>query len=90
MPAGLVIDLVYGFLLAGLFLLLYPALPGPIGLVKGLSFGLITWFLRVAMGVLSQWMMYSIPAGTLIYTLLAGLGEMLILGLIYGLFLKPV
>lgn len=89
-PAGLVIDLVYGFLLAGFFLLLFPVLPGSNGLVKGLSFGVITWFLRVAMGVLSQWMMYTIPAGTLVYILFTGLGEMLILGVLYGLFLKPV
>lgn len=88
--AGLVIDLVYGFLLAGLFLLLYPALPGSNGLVKGLSFGVITWFLRVAMGVISQWMMYTVPLNTLFYSLLTGLGEMLILGILYGLFLHPV
>ncbi len=35
--AGIAIDLAYGFILAGLFLLLYPALPGASGLVKGVS-----------------------------------------------------
>lgn len=88
--AGIVIDLAYGFILAGLFLLLFPALPGDTGLVKGLSFGLIVWFLRVVMSVASQWMMFTVPLKTLLYSLLAGFAEMLILGILYGLALKPV
>lgn len=88
-PAGVIIDLAYGFVLAGLFLLLYPVLPGGTGLMKGISFAIIVWFLRVVMGVLSQWMMYTVPVEALFYSLLAGLGEMMILGIIYGLFLHP-
>jgi hypothetical protein len=88
--AGILIDLAYGFILAGLFLLLYPSLPGETGLAKGVSFGLLVWFLRVVMSVASQWMMYKVPSITLLYTLLAGLGEMLILGILYGLALRPV
>ena len=87
--AGIIIDLAYGFILAALFLLVYPSLPGQVGLVKGVSFGLIVWFLRVVMSVASQWMMFQVPLKTLLYTLLAGLGEMLILGILYGLFLQP-
>jgi hypothetical protein len=83
--AGIIIDLAYGFILAGLYLLLYPSLPGEGGLVKGICFALIVWFLRVVMRVLSQWMMYKVPLKTLAYTLLAGLGEMLILGMLYSL-----
>ena len=88
-PAGVIIDLVYGFVLAGLFLLLYPALPGATGLLKGISYALIIWFLRVAMSVISQWMMYTLPVNALLYTLLAGLGEMLVLGILYGIYLRP-
>jgi hypothetical protein len=87
---GIVIDLAYGFILAGLFLLLYPALPGITGLAKGVSYGLLVWFFRVVMSVISQWMMYKVPGRTLAYTLLAGLGEMLVLGILYGLTLHPV
>jgi hypothetical protein len=87
--AGIVIDLAYGFILAGLFLLLYPALPGASGLAKGVSYGLLAWFFRVVMGVISQWMMYTVARKTLVYTLLAGLVEMLALGILYGLTLHP-
>jgi hypothetical protein len=87
--AGLIVDLAYGFILAALFLLLYGSLPGEAGLVKGVSFALIVWFLRVVMSVASQWMMFKVPVKALLYTLLAGLGEMLILGILYGLFLHP-
>lgn len=38
---GMIIDLAYGFILAALFLLVYPSMPGEVGLVKGVSFGLM-------------------------------------------------
>ena len=88
-PAGVVIDLLYGFILAGLFLLLYTSLPGAVGWTKGLSFGLLAWFFRVLMNAASQWIMFRVSTETLVYTLLAGLGEMLILGVLYGLTLRP-
>jgi len=88
-PTGVVIDLVYGFVMAGIFLILYRGLPGEIGLVKGISFAFLAWFFRSVMSVASNWMMFKVPMRTLLYTLLTGLGEMLILGIIYGFFLKP-
>ncbi len=88
-PAGVVIDLVYGFVLAGIFLLLYPALPGETGLVKGISYTLMLWFFRVVMSAASQWIMFRVSLKAVLYTLLTGLGEMLILGIFYGLALQP-
>jgi len=88
-PAGIVIDFMYGFILAGLFLLLYQSLPGLTGVRKGVAFAIIVWFLRVVMGAASQWMMFDIPAATLLYTLASGFFEMLVLGIIYGAALKP-
>jgi len=87
--AGMVIDLAYGFIMAGLFLLLYRSLPGASGWIKGLSFGLIAWFFRVLMSVASQWMMYRLPPAALAYTLFTGLGEMLLIGIFFGLTLHP-
>lgn len=87
--AGMIIDLVYGFILAAVFLLLYPGLPGEIGFVKGVSFGLMVWFFRVVMSAASQWMMFKVPLKALLYFLSAGLGEMLMLGMLYGLALQP-
>ena len=87
--AGILIDLVYGFVMAGVFLLLYESLPGGTGLVKGVSFALLAWFFRVVMYAASQWVMFNVPVETSLYSLVAGLGEMLILGVLYGLTLKP-
>ena len=87
--AGIVIDLIYGFIMAGLFLVLYYSLPGELGLVKGISFALLAWFFRVVMYTGSQWMMFKVPIRTHLYTLVAGLGEMGILGILYGLTLTP-
>lgn len=88
--AGFVIDLIFGFVMAGAFLLLYNSLPGGIGIIKGLSFAGLMWFFRVVMYVASQWMMFTVPGKTLLYSLVAGLAEMLILGVLYGLTLTPV
>lgn len=88
--AGVVIDLVYGFIMAAVFLLLYESLPGQLGIVKGLSYAILVWFFRVVMHAASTWMMFQVPARTIAYGLVTGLVEMLILGLLYGLTLKPV
>jgi len=87
--AGIMIDLVYGFVMAGVFLLLYTSLPGETGLVKGMSFAFLVWFFRVVMSTASQWVMFKVPMEALLYSLVTGLGEMLILGVLYGLTLKP-
>lgn len=87
--AGAIIDLAYGFAMAGIFLLLHASLPGQSGLVKGISFALMVWFFRVVMSAATQWVTFDVPAGALLYTLAAGLGEMLVLGILYGLALKP-
>jgi hypothetical protein len=87
--AGVVIDLVFGFVMAGAFLLLCESLPGGSGLLRGVSFALFVWFFRVVMSVASQWMMFQVPARTLLYLLAAGLAEMLALGVLYGLTLSP-
>ena len=87
--AGIAIDLAFGFVMAGAFLLLYESLPGGTGLLRGVSFALIVWFFRVVMSVASQWMMFRVPARTLLYSLVCGLAEMLVLGVLYGLTLSP-
>jgi hypothetical protein len=89
MPGGVLIDLVYGFVMAGIFLVLYKSLPGESGIVKGISFGLMVWFFRVVMYAAAQWVMFTVPLRSLLYTTVAGLGEMLVLGVFYGLTLRP-
>jgi hypothetical protein len=87
-PIGLVIDLIYGFIISGIFIVIMPVLPTEIGIIKGIIYGLGMWFFRVLMGVISNWMMFNIPGKTLIYTLLTGLVEMIIIGILNGLILK--
>jgi hypothetical protein len=87
--AGIIIDLLYGFALGFLFVLLYSALPGETGVLKGVSFAVIVWFLRVVMGGVSSWMMFTLPAKTLLYIISSGFLEMLALGMLYGIFVRP-
>lgn len=89
-PTGLTIDLIYGFVLAGLYMALYWSLPGTSGAIKGLAFGVMLWFLRTVMSVASQWMTLQMPVGAVFYLLYTGLLEMLALGLLYGLTLKAL
>jgi hypothetical protein len=48
----------------------------------------LAWLFRVVMSAASQWVMFNVPAQALLYSVGAGLGEMLILGVLYGLTLK--
>ncbi len=83
--AGMLIDLAYGFILAALFILISPSLPGHTGWIKGIGFGLLVWFLREIMSAISQWMMFKVPLKTVIYNAASGLMEMIILGVLYGM-----
>ena len=89
-PAGIAIDIFYGFVMCGIFLLIYNSLPSENPLIKGIIYGLIIWFFRVIMSVLTIYMTQQVPAKTLIYILLTGLVEVLILGIFYGLTIKPI
>ena len=86
--APVIIDLAYGLLMAGIFLMLRPALPGSKVVGAGISFGLLTWFFRVLMAGISQWVMFDVPLRTHFYSIGAGLIEMMALGLFYGIAFK--
>lgn len=87
-PAGAIIDVMYGFIISGIFLVILPALPSESGIMKGLAYGIGMWFFRVVMMVFSEWMMFDIPVKTLIYLLVTGFFEMILLGILNGLILK--
>jgi hypothetical protein len=76
--AGSVVDLTYGMILAFLFATLRTSLPGRTSLMKALSFGLMVWFLRVCMRVAGEWVVTVVPARVHVYTLAAGLVQILI------------
>lgn len=88
--AGSLIDLAYGFILAAIFLVIYEGLPGHSGIQKGFSYAILVWFLRVVMYAASTWIMYKVPIQTIGYGLFAGLLEMLVLGILFGVTLKPL
>lgn len=75
---GLLFELINGFMLAVIYAIVHPALPGQ-GWTKGLSFGLIVWGLRVVMWAFTTYMltdMAPIMIGLAVFT---GLIEMLII-----------
>jgi len=81
-------DILSGFIISLIFLLIMPALPTESGFIQGIIYGLIIWYFKVFMGVASEWMMFNIPRKTLLYILLTGLLEMIVLGVTNGLLLK--
>jgi hypothetical protein len=85
--AGSAIDLAYGMVLVLLFVTLRASLPGRTSLMKALSFGLMVWFLRVCMRVAGEWVVTVVPAPVHVYTLVAGLLQVLIVAGLIGLLL---
>jgi hypothetical protein len=85
--AGSAIDLAFGVVLVFLFVTLRDSLPGRSSATKALSFGLLVWFLRVCMRVAGEWVMTVVPVQAHVYTLGAGLIQMLIVAGIIALLL---
>ncbi len=50
---------------------------------------MLAWFFRVLMYAASDWIMFKVPVETIAYMLAAGLIEMLVIGIFYGLTLRP-
>ena len=84
---GLVFELVNGFLLALIYAVIHTGLPGR-GWIRGVSYGLVVWALRVVMWAFSTYMMTDLAPATIGITVGTGLAEVLILGiaiaLVYG------
>jgi hypothetical protein len=79
MVAGLIFELVNGFMLAVVYAIIHNCLPS-VGWVKGLSYGLLVWGLRVVMWAFSTYMMTDMSPITISITVATGLVEMLIIG----------
>ncbi len=75
---GLIFELINGFMLAMIYTVIHPSLPGR-GWKKGISYGLLVWGLRVVMGAFSTYMMTDMPPILIAITVVTGLIEVLIL-----------
>lgn len=87
--AATAIDLAYGFVIAGLYLLLRESLPGAGWVAKAASYAVILWVLRVVMAVLSHWVMFEVPVRSHLYDLAAGLLEMVAIAMLCAAVLGP-
>ena len=85
--AGSLVDLVYGLALTGLFVICRECLPGETNLVRGISFAVAVWFLRVVMRVAGEWVTAAVPASTHAYTLVAGFLQVLLVSLVIAMLL---
>ncbi len=75
---GLIFELINGFMLAVIYAVIHPSLPGR-GWKKGISYGLLVWGLRVVMGAFSTYMMTDMSPILIAITVVTGLIEVLIL-----------
>ena len=78
---GLLFELINGFMLALIYAVIYRCLPGR-GWQKGMSYGLIVWGLRVVMWAFSTFMMTDMSPALIAITVMTGLIEVLILGVV--------
>ena len=79
--AGLIFDLVNGFVLVAVYMTIYKGIPGS-GWKKGLNYGLIVGLFRVVMMSFSCIVMYNIPLILVITSLITGYIEIVILCMI--------
>jgi hypothetical protein len=81
MGLGLVFELINGFILATIYAVIYRCLPGQ-GWVKGISYGLLVWALRVVMWAFSTYVMTELSPLLIVVTVGTGLVEVLVLGVV--------
>jgi hypothetical protein len=84
---GLIFELINGFMLAVIYAVIHPSLPGQ-GWKKGISYGLIVWGLRVVMGAFSTYMMTDMAPVSIVINGVTGLIEVLILGIVIAAIYK--
>ena len=87
MKFGLIFELINGFMLAVIYAVIHPSLPGR-GWKKGLSYGLIVWGLRVVMWAFSTYMMTDMAPVSIAINVVTGLIEVLILGIVIAVTYK--
>ncbi len=74
-------ELVNGIILAGVWFLINPSIPGK-AWRKGLNYGIIVGLFRVLMGAFSTYVMYAVPDVVLVTTTIASFIEILVLGIL--------
>lgn len=79
--AGLIFDLINGFILVAVYTIIYNGIPG-LGWEKGLSYGMIVGLFRVVMVSFSTIVMYNIPLAMVITNLITGYIEVILLCII--------
>jgi cellulose synthase/poly-beta-1,6-N-acetylglucosamine synthase-like glycosyltransferase len=84
---GLLFEIVNGFMLAVIYAVIHPSLPGQ-GWKKGISYGLIVWGLRVVMWAFSTYMMTDMAPVLIVINVVTGLIEVLILGIVIAVIYK--
>jgi hypothetical protein len=84
---GFIFELVNGFMLAVIYAVIHPSLPGR-GWKKGISYGLLVWGLRVVMGAFSTHMMTDMSPILIAITGVTGLIEVLILCIVIAAIYK--
>ncbi len=87
--AGAVFDIINGFILAGIFMVMYKGIPGS-GWRKGANFGIIVGLLRTVMSSFSALVMYATPAEVVMIQLVSGYAEIVILCVILSLVYERV
>jgi hypothetical protein len=86
---GLIFELINGFMLAVIYAVIHPSLPGQ-GWKKGVSYGLLVWGLRVVMGAFSTYMMTDTSFILTAINVVTGLIEVMILCIVIAaILLKP-
>ena len=83
----MVFEVLNAFILVLVYTIIKQSLPGQ-GWIKGISYGLMVWALRVLMWAFSSYMIFDAHPTLLVVTAILGLVEVLILCIVIALIYK--
>jgi len=89
LAAGGVFDFINGFILVGVFMMIYNGIPGT-GWRKGLNYGIIVGLFRVVMMSFSVIVMYAVPIELVVISLISGFIEIIVLCILLSMIYEKI
>jgi len=88
---SLAVNISFGFIFAGFYLISYRSLPGlPGSFFRSLYFATIVWILSVVFKAMSQWVEFDFTGSFLLYSVLSGFIKILSINILFHYLLRPL
>lgn len=88
---NLAVNISFGFVFAGFYLMSYRSLPGlPGSFFRSFYFASMVWILSIVFKAMSQWVAFDFPGKFLLYSVFSGFIKILSISILFHYLLRPL